>query len=245
MAKEIFCASASTSTRSPAGSAPTAARTRRTTSRAASSPARSARRRLLKLFDRYGLKTTWFIPGHSIETFPEETAAGRRRGPRDRHARLHAREPDRDDPRAGGGRPRSSASASSSSVSGRRPTGYVAPWWEFSNVTNELLLKHGIKYDHSLMHHDFQPYYVRVGDSWTKIDYSKRAGGVDEAARARRGDRPDRDPGELVPRRPAADDVHQGARRTATASSTRGTSRSSGATSSTRSTARTTTPSSR
>ena len=60
-------------------------------------------------------------------------------------------------------------------VSGRRPTGYVAPWWEFSNVTNELLLKHGIKYDHTLMHNDFQPYYVRVGDSWTKIDYSKPA----------------------------------------------------------------------
>src|SRR5260370_22694515 len=30
-------------------------------------------RRLLKLFDKYGLTTTWFIPGHSIETFPEET----------------------------------------------------------------------------------------------------------------------------------------------------------------------------
>ncbi len=24
------------------------------------------------------------------------------------------------------------------------------------------------------MHHDHQPYYVRVGDSWTKIDYSKQ-----------------------------------------------------------------------
>ena len=39
-------------------------------------------------------------------------------------------------------------------VSGQRPRGYVAPWWEFSHVTNELLLKHGIKYDHSLMHRD-------------------------------------------------------------------------------------------
>jgi len=28
--------------------------------------------RLLKLFEKYGLKTTWFIPGHSIETFPEQ-----------------------------------------------------------------------------------------------------------------------------------------------------------------------------
>src|SRR4029079_10839231 len=30
------------------------------------------------------------------------------------------------------------------------------------------------KYDHSLIHHDHQPYYVRIGDSWTKIDYSKQ-----------------------------------------------------------------------
>ena len=58
---------------------------------------------------------------------------------------------------------------------GRRPTGYVAPWWEFSNVTNELLLERGIKYDHSLMHRDFEPYYVRVGDSWTKIDYDAKS----------------------------------------------------------------------
>ena len=36
--------------------------------------------RLLKLFDRYDLKTTWFIPGHSIETFPERDGAGRRAG---------------------------------------------------------------------------------------------------------------------------------------------------------------------
>ena len=36
-------------------------------------------------------------------------------------------------------------------------------------MTNELLLKHGIKYDHSLMHRDLTPYYVRVGDTWTKI----------------------------------------------------------------------------
>lgn len=31
-------------------------------------------RRLLALFDKYNIKTTWFIPGHSLETFPEECA---------------------------------------------------------------------------------------------------------------------------------------------------------------------------
>ena len=36
-----------------------------------------------------------------------------------------------------------------------------------------LLLKHGFLYDHSMFHNDHTPYYVRVGDSWTKIDYSK------------------------------------------------------------------------
>src|SRR2546428_6296346 len=128
--------------------------------------------RLLKLFDKYGLETTWFIPGHSIETFPEQTKmvvdADHEIG---RHGYSHEN-------------PISMTREQEEAVlvkciglieglSGRRPTGYVAPWWEFSNVTNELLLKHGIKYDHSLMHKDFHPYYVRVGDGWTKIDYSK------------------------------------------------------------------------
>ena len=28
--------------------------------------------RLLRLFEKFDLRTTWFIPGHSIETFPEQ-----------------------------------------------------------------------------------------------------------------------------------------------------------------------------
>jgi peptidoglycan/xylan/chitin deacetylase (PgdA/CDA1 family) len=59
-------------------------------------------------------------------------------------------------------------------LQGKPPTGYVAPWWEFSAASNELLIKKGIKYHNSLMHHDFLPYYVRVGDTWTKIDYSRK-----------------------------------------------------------------------
>ena len=31
--------------------------------------------RLLTLFERFGIKTTWFIPGHSIQTFPEQMKA--------------------------------------------------------------------------------------------------------------------------------------------------------------------------
>ncbi len=31
--------------------------------------------RLLRLFKKYGLRTTWFVPGHSMETFPEQMKA--------------------------------------------------------------------------------------------------------------------------------------------------------------------------
>jgi peptidoglycan/xylan/chitin deacetylase (PgdA/CDA1 family) len=130
--------------------------------------------RLLELFRRSDLRTTWFIPGHSIETFPDQTRmvvdGGHELGI---HGYSHEN-------------PIAMTRAQEETVllrsidlaekfSGKRPTGYVAPWWEFSPVTNELLLENGIKYDHSLMHRDFEPYYIRVGDSWTKIDYSQPA----------------------------------------------------------------------
>ena len=128
--------------------------------------------RLLKLFAEQQLRTTWFIPGHSIETFPEQMKAVVEAG---HEVGIHGYSHEN---------PIAMTRAQEEAVldrsielvtqlAGKRPTGYVAPWWEFSNVTNELLLKKGIKYDHSLMHNDFHPYYVRVGDSWTKIDYSK------------------------------------------------------------------------
>lgn len=36
--------------------------------------------RLLKLWDKYGIKTTWFVPGHSIESFPKQLAKVRDAG---------------------------------------------------------------------------------------------------------------------------------------------------------------------
>jgi peptidoglycan-N-acetylglucosamine deacetylase len=60
-------------------------------------------------------------------------------------------------------------------VSGKRPRGYVAPWWEMSAQTAELLITNGFTYDHSQAYDDFRPFYARVGDSWTNIDYAKEA----------------------------------------------------------------------
>ncbi len=130
--------------------------------------------RLLKLFKKYHLPATWFAPGHSIETFPEQmkmiVEAGHEVGA---HGYSH------ENPIAMSAKQEEDVLLKSieliKDLTGKVPTGYVAPWWEFSNITNELLLKHGFKYDHSLMHNDFTPYYVRVGDSWSKIDYSLEA----------------------------------------------------------------------
>lgn len=36
--------------------------------------------RLLKLWDKFGIKTTWFVPAHSIESFPEQLAKVRDAG---------------------------------------------------------------------------------------------------------------------------------------------------------------------
>ncbi len=129
--------------------------------------------RLLKLFDRFGIKTTWFVPGHSIETFPGQMKAVADAGHEiGIHGYSHENPiemtPEQEEAVL------DKCISLVTDMAGRRPTGYVAPWWEFSPVTNELLLKKGIKYDHSLMHRDYEPYYVRVGDSWTKINYAKQ-----------------------------------------------------------------------
>ena len=130
--------------------------------------------RLLDLFREFGIRVTWFVPGHSVETFPEQSAAiveaGHEVG---LHGYSHenpiAMTPDQEEAVL------DRCIELLEGLTGERPAGYVAPWWEFSAVTADLLLARGIEYDHSLMHDDFHPYYVRTGDTWTRIDYSKPA----------------------------------------------------------------------
>ena len=130
--------------------------------------------RLLKLFKDNGITTTWFIPGHSIETFPDQMKAVAEAG---HEVGIHGYSHENPISMT----PEQEAAVLDKSIelitelTGKKPTGYVAPWWEFSSITPELLLERGIKYDHSLMHDDFHPYYVRKEDTWTKIDYNKRA----------------------------------------------------------------------
>lgn len=130
--------------------------------------------RLLTLFERYSIQTSWFIPGHSIESFPKETeaivAAGHEIGA---HGYTH------ENPISMSRQQEQDVLEKSieliTAVSGRAPRGYVAPWWEMSANTAELLLANGFEYDHSQSYRDFVPHYARTGDEWTKIDFSQKA----------------------------------------------------------------------
>lgn len=130
--------------------------------------------RLLKMFQRKGIPASWFIPGHSMETFPDSVKmivdAGHEVGA---HGYSH------ENPVAMTAQQEEDVLARSveiiDKVVGRPPRGYVAPWWEMSESTPSLLRKYGFTYDHSQNLNDFVPFYARVGDSWTKIDFSRPA----------------------------------------------------------------------
>ncbi|KAG1850935.1 carbohydrate esterase family 4 protein [Suillus subluteus] len=131
--------------------------------------------RLLKLFDKYKIKTTWFIPGHSLETFPKQMEAVRDAG---HEIGLHGYSHEN---------PVSMTLEQQRDIldhtfklltdfnHGVPPKGSVAPWWETSKEGTALLLDKGIEYDHSNMCHDSQMYYLRDEDTWTKIDYQAKA----------------------------------------------------------------------
>lgn len=92
------------------------------------------------------------MPGHSIETFPEEmrevAAAGHEIGA---HGYSH------ENPVAMNPRQEEDVLVRSvelvQKLAGKPPRGFVAPWWEMSAVTAELLLKYGFRYDRSQGHH--------------------------------------------------------------------------------------------
>src|ERR1700691_2788966 len=130
--------------------------------------------RLLELFRRYGIKTTWHITGHSMESFPKAAEMIAKDGHEiGIHGYSHenpismSRQQEVD--------VLDKAIELAKALTGVAPKGYATPWAEFSNSTVDLLISRGITHDYSMMEDDLHPYYLRTGDSWTKIDYTKKA----------------------------------------------------------------------
>jgi len=119
--------------------------------------------RILDLLKRYEIPTTWFIPGHTIETYPEAcqrvVATGHEIG---HHGWTHVPPASlaREQEEAGLAR----ANEAIRKLTGRQARGYRSPSWDLSPHTIELLLKHGFLYESSMMGHDYLPYRARLGD---------------------------------------------------------------------------------
>ncbi|MBA7560031.1 Peptidoglycan deacetylase [subsurface metagenome] len=127
---------------------------------------------ILDVFKRYNIKTTCFIPGHTIETFPNECQRIVDEGHEIAlhgytHENIKAMNPEQEE------KVLVRSIAVVKGFTGKKPVGYRSPGWEFTSATADLLIKHGILYDSSLMHRDFEAYYVRTGDKWYLIDYTK------------------------------------------------------------------------
>jgi peptidoglycan-N-acetylglucosamine deacetylase len=118
--------------------------------------------RVLSLLERHGIRATFFVPGHTVESFPQETEsilAGGHELAHHSYAHVDPSGPSPDEERADMER----ALAALAAI-GVRPLGYRSPSADLSEVTLELVEEHGFVYDSSLMTDDFRPFHPRIGD---------------------------------------------------------------------------------
>ncbi|HWQ13714.1 MAG TPA: polysaccharide deacetylase [Roseiflexaceae bacterium] len=118
--------------------------------------------RALELLRAHGLPATFFIPGHTIDSFPEPVedilAAGHEVA---HHSYAHV-DPSGQAPEEER-RDMERALAALERI-GVRPLGYRSPSADLSPQTLPLLEEYGFLYDSSLMADDFRPYRPRIGD---------------------------------------------------------------------------------
>lgn len=122
-----------------------------------------AAQRLVEMLQRHEIPTTWFIPGHTIETYPDACRKVFEAGHEIAHhgwthvppANLTREEEEWNLVRG---------NEAIRMITGAAARGYRSPSWDLSPHTIELLIKHDFLYDSSLMGHDYLPYRARTGD---------------------------------------------------------------------------------
>ena len=101
--------------------------------------------RLLALLKKHGIRSTWFIPGHTIETFPQACEKVMAAGHEIAHHGWTHRPPasltrEQEDGEL------ARANESIKRLTGRYARGYRSPSWDLSPHSVELFLKHGFAY---------------------------------------------------------------------------------------------------
>ncbi len=133
--------------------------------------------RLLNMLKKCGIadKVTWFIPGHTIETFPSAVQAVVESGAEiGLHGYSHEgiyqmTEEQETDVLL------KCIDVATKLCGGKKPRGYRAPMYTIRETTVKLLRQHEFLYDTSLMHHDSQPYFTPNDPPIKTIDFSQPA----------------------------------------------------------------------
>src|SRR6476659_7317055 len=106
--------------------------------------------RILAMLRKYGIKSTFYVPGFTIETYPRECVAIVEAGHEiAHHGWTHVPPNDltREQEEAGLVR----ANEQIRKLCGSNARGYRSPSWDLSPNSMDLLLKHGFLYDSSMM----------------------------------------------------------------------------------------------
>jgi peptidoglycan/xylan/chitin deacetylase (PgdA/CDA1 family) len=122
--------------------------------------------RILDLLASRGIRSSWYVPGIVIKTYPAPCERLVKEGHEiGHHGWSHvppawleaAREADEF----------ARAVDTIKELTGQGPAGYRSPSWDISDRTIDLVLQHGCRYDSSMMGHDCEPYFARRGDKVT------------------------------------------------------------------------------
>lgn len=128
--------------------------------------------RVLELLERHGLRATFFVPGHTVESFPHETQSILERDHEIAHHSYAHVDPSRQS------RDEELADMDRALVVldriGVRPLGYRSPSADLSESTLELVEQHGFLYDSSLMADDYRPFHPRIGDRVSRTEPLER-----------------------------------------------------------------------
>jgi peptidoglycan/xylan/chitin deacetylase (PgdA/CDA1 family) len=119
--------------------------------------------RILGLLAESDIRATFFVPGHTAESFPAAVEAILAAGHEIAHHGYGHVDPSRqtvDEER----RSMERAMHVLERFIGAPPVGYRSPSWDYSEATLSLLVEFGFLYDSSLFADDYRPYHPRLGD---------------------------------------------------------------------------------
>ena len=126
-------------------------------------------KRILELLEDREIPATWFVPGHTLTTFTDDTEAILGGGHELAcHGWFHE-----DFAELSAGEQEDVLGRSVEAVRtivGAAPAGFRAPYWSLGGETLELIEAAGFRYDSSLMADDYRPYRIRRGDRHSTTD---------------------------------------------------------------------------